>query len=203
MPKSTQIIGVTGGVGSGKSTFARELAQLGCRLLDVDVVAWELTETHKEIRSALRATFGDAYFDSSGALKRRALGNLVFSNADELEKLNRIVFPVLLGTVHKQIQEWRESFVPLIGVVDMAILFEANVAEWCDRVVVVTASYENRKRRLAASRGWDEDEIVARIRSQLPVEEKIRRADEVVPNDGSVESLRKRAVEFYRALQAS
>ncbi|HDQ45198.1 MAG TPA: dephospho-CoA kinase [bacterium] len=197
---SVRIIGVTGGAGSGKSAFARELAKRGARLLDADAVAGELTETHGEIRSALRTAFGEAYFDASGALKRRELGNHVFSRPDALDTLNGIIRPVLLARIQDQIRLWRRSPAPLTGVVDMAILFEAGVEDWFDRVVVVTASMANRRRRLKASRGWSDGEIEMRIRSQMPVREKIRRADAVIRNDGSPEALRRKAADFLESV---
>lgn len=201
MSSLVQIIGVTGGVGSGKSTFARELERLGACLLDADAVARELMETRTDIQFALRETFGGTYFDASGALKRRDLGKLVFTHPDELEKLNQIVWPALLDKIQTQIKAWRASSRFLIGVVDMAILFEAGVADWFDQVVVVTASTKNRKQRLKTSRGWRHDEIESRITAQLSEPEKILRADLVVQNDGPLDALLKHADDYFRSIK--
>lgn len=203
MNSSTLIIGVTGGAGSGKTTFVRLLHQLGADTLDVDDLARRLVEDSPDIRRALRRAFGDRFFNPDGSLRRRELGRMVFSDPSRLDKLNRIVWPPMLDLLKAEIHLWRSEHPSGILAADMAVLFEAGAEPLFDRTVLVTAPETVRAHRLRLQRKWDDHEIRGRMRSQLTDTEKSRRADAVVPNPGPAETLERHARSLMDAWKKS
>ena len=197
------VVGITGGVGSGKTAFAKALGRLGCRVIDADTVARTLVDEREDIRKTLRRTFGPEFFDDLGRLRRRTLGRLVFSDRTQLEKLNRIVWPVLVREIEDEILRLRAMGDVGVVVVDMAVLYETGLDALCDKIVVVDAPLEKRIAWLVDERGWRREEITARIRAQMVIEEKKSRADVVVENDGTLEVLYGNARCFFEGLRES
>ena len=197
------IVGVTGGVGSGKTCLTNVLENLGARVIDVDKIAKKLVDDVIDIQKELRKTFGPAIFDSSGELKRRELGRICFSDSEKLNCLNEIFSPYLMKTVTdevKQIIEEEEEEEGIIIVVDMAILYELGLETLFDMIVVVKAPFEKRLKWLSDDRCWSREETMQRIEVQMDVKEKLRRADVVIDNSGSLEDLRQKARDFYQGL---
>jgi dephospho-CoA kinase len=190
----TRIVGVTGGAGSGKTTFVRMLQKLGADILDVDELARHLVADRAGVRDSIRKTFGDAYFDSSGALRRSELGRLVFSDPARLRKLNMIVWPPLLELLKKEIEFWQSRNDHGVLVADMAILFEADAQSLFNEILLITASEDIRTDRLRTQRHWSNDEIRYRMQSQYSDEEKSARADRIIQNSGSLDALEQQAV---------
>ncbi len=198
--EETLIVGITGGIGSGKSVFARELGRLGARVIDADDVARELLEERVEIREAFRKAFGSGVFEKSGKLMRRELGRIVFSNPDKLETLNRILRPPLIEAVKDRISSILKVDSNAIVVVDMAILYEAGLESLFDVVVVVTAPLERREKWLSEARGWSREEVSDRNQAQMDVQKKMEKANVVIENSGMLEDLCQKAREWYRKL---
>jgi dephospho-CoA kinase len=190
------ILGVTGGVGCGKSVFCAAFSKWGVEVVDADRIAQEIIHENSSVRRSLKRAFGTEIFDGSGRLKREELARIVFHHRPSLERLNRIVWPALLSRLKSIIKKSRA--VPETSlVVDMAVLFESEAAYLFDKVIVVSASPEKRSQWLRKSRGWSEKQISDRMASQMDLQEKIERADFVVENDGSPESLEHKAEEVY------
>lgn len=187
---------MTGSAGSGKTVFCRELASLGAALIDVDTIGRVLIDNDPEIQQTLKTAFGKQIFDSDGNLKRRMLGRMVFSDPDSLDRLNRIVLDPMLDAVRSRIDS--ERLVHPVVVVDMAILFEADVASWFDRVILIVAPEERSIEWLKESRGWSREETLDRIARQMPVESKIALADDVILNDGNLDDLREKARNYLK-----
>jgi dephospho-CoA kinase len=188
------VIGVIGGIGSGKSLAASAFADLGAFLLDADAIGHVLLE-QSPCRDRVLERFGEdvlAPFGETGVrrpIDRRALGRLVFSRPGALRDLEAILHPAMRKTFERAIaRESRRGRVPAI-VLDAAILYEAGWDTLCDSVVFVDARPETRLARLEASRGWTPDVLAAREKVQGPLEEKRRQADHVLDNDGSPEEL--------------
>jgi len=190
------IIGVTGGIGSGKSTFVNALAELGCTTIRADGLGKELTDNDTEIRSALRESFGDAVFDDRGKLKRRDLGRLVFSNPESLKELNNIIQEPLLKKIQSRITQFRQLGKAHI-VLDMATLFETGAYAFCEINVVVTAPVEKRIHWLVESNRWTEKEVRDRMASQMSDEEKVKLADYEIKNNSTIQSLQNEAKHFF------
>ena len=199
-PSSRPVIGVTGGVGSGKTVFARELERLGAKVLDADRIARRLADEDLLVREGLRKAFGAGVFDPLGNLKRSELAELVFSNPAQLRVLDGIVWPALNYVIETAIREQRESGDPAPLVVDMAVLYEAGCEGLFDAVVAVEAPLEKRVKWLSVSRGWDETKIRRRMSSQMDIREKSQKADWTVQNDGTLQDLALKAHSVYREI---
>jgi dephospho-CoA kinase len=179
-------VGLTGGIGAGKSAALEQLAQLGAAVLSADAVVHELYET-AAVRDAVRGRFGAAVFDGP-SVDRAALARIAFASEADRAWLEQLVWPL----VAERVEEWRAAVAgseppPPAAVVEAPLLFEAGTGERYAATIAVVADDALRASRIAAR---DQAELEARERRQLPQAEKARRADYVVTNDGSREQLR-------------
>ncbi len=178
-------IGLTGGIGSGKSTVAKLLTQLGAEVIHADLVGHEVYRPGTTGWQRVVEAFGRDVVGSDGAIDRRRLGAIVFADAAALERLNAIVHPLIFEEIRHRIAARRqEGFGPPI-VVEAAILIEANWLPLVDEVWLVVAGRDAVRERLRAERGLDAAQVDARIAAQLGNEERRRYADVVIDNDGS------------------
>lgn len=186
--RSVPIIGLAGGIGSGKSTLARGLAgRRNVVVIDGDAAGHEVLK-EAEIKNAIRRRFGEAVFDASGEVDRRALADLVFgASADQRRNradLEQIVHPAIREKFRETIAQAEASQEIEAVIVDAAVLIEAGWDDLCDAVVFVDASEEMRRRRVAEGRGWSEEQMKTREASQLPLEQKRQAARYVIENNG-------------------
>jgi dephospho-CoA kinase len=184
------VVGLIGGIGSGKSVAASTLAELGAFVLDADAIGHVLLD-QSPCRDRVLERFGEEVLEPFGefgvrrAIDRKALGAIVFNSPGALRDLESILHPAMRKTFERAIsRESRRGKVPLV-VLDAAILYEAGWDTLCDSVVFVDASPETRLARLESSRGWSPEGLAAREKVQGPLEEKRRQADHLLPNDGS------------------
>jgi len=195
------VIGITGGMGAGKTTFAKAMAKCGAHLLDVDTLAHGLVDSSPEIKSAIKSTFGPQFFDEQDRLNREKLGALVFSDPSLLNALNEIIWPSLTQLIQDRVREFSCSRVPLV--LDMAVLYETGCHTLCDYVIAIDAPMEMRVERLMHSRNWTKEEAEKRIQSQKRILENIQKADQIIWNVGSLEALEQKAKEIYSELVKS
>jgi dephospho-CoA kinase len=181
-----QRVGLTGGIGSGKSTVARRLAALGALVIDSDVLAREVVEPGTPGLAAIRAAFGPDVIKRDGSLDRPALGRIVFADRGRLDELNAIVHPLVRERAAAIMHEARPS---AVVVQDVPLLVETDYTGSFDLVVVVDASDEARIARLAAERGMTAEDVRARMGAQASREERLAAADVVLDNSGSRENL--------------
>lgn len=189
------IIGIAGGIGSGKSRVAQEFAKLGCLVIDSDREARAALE-RDEVKRQLVAWWGGDVLDESGAVARGKVAEIVFSDPEQRGRLE--------GLIHPLVKKSRDELIAASPghravVIDAPLLFEAKLDADCDAVVFVDAPREVRLARVREHRGWSEEELARREASQLPIEEKRRRSDHVVTNAGSVAEL---AGQVRRVLEA-
>ena len=196
----TWIIGVTGGVGVGKSSFVKALSNLGAAIIDADDVARQLVDESASIRKALMQAFGKDVFDEDQRLRRRLLGRVVFSDKRKLDRLNEIIRTPLLREVESRISQITRKYQHSLVVVDMAILLESGIEKWFDKIVVITAPLEKRIQWIQKSRGWSREEILMRVQSQMMEKELIERADFIIENEGTIDHLREKAKYIYHKL---
>jgi dephospho-CoA kinase len=195
-------VGLTGGIATGKSTVGAMFIDLGCRLLDSDEVAHKLLQPGQAVHAAVVREFGTRILAPDGTIDRRVLGNIVFKEDDHARaKLNELMHPAI---IHRQ-QEWfRETEAQQpdgIAIVDAALMIEVGTYKNYEKLIVVTCSPEVQKQRLRSRSRLSEDQIEARIRSQMPLEEKVRYADFVIDNSGSLAATRKQVNAVYWGLR--
>ncbi|MBM3162542.1 MAG: dephospho-CoA kinase [Chlorobi bacterium] len=194
------LVGVTGGIGSGKSTLCRFLSEMGCALFEADRVAKELQRSDPVIIAGIRRLFGDDIYapDASGSLQpdRRRIAREVFSDPDKLRALNAIMHPGVNEAFHDMLEQVRQKGTPVF-VKEAAILFEAGRTEDLDMVVVVAADMELRIQRAVDKGLGNREEVLQRIAAQWPQEKLVAKADYVVYNEGSLEELRRETEKLY------
>ncbi|NOY59664.1 MAG: dephospho-CoA kinase [Calditrichaeota bacterium] len=188
--KKSLIVGLTGIPGSGKSEVARMLAQRGAIIVDVDLAGRWAVEENESVREQIRRTFGDAVFIGD-ELDRRKLGALIFADKNMRDELNRIVHPAMLQRVDDLINESSKTANAPYIVVDAALIFELGLDKKVDVTVTVSSPIETCIKRAMQRDGLDREEVMQRIKSQLPQEEKVKRADYVLRNDGDRVNLEK------------
>ncbi|MEZ6196500.1 MAG: dephospho-CoA kinase [Planctomycetota bacterium] len=195
----TVVIGITGGIGSGKSTVCGLLSEEGALVLDADAASREVVE-EPEVRAALVRRFGEAIFDGDGRLDRAALADLVFGPdaSDARRDLEAIIHPAVRARIDGDLARARDEGRPLV-VLDVPLLMRSPYREECDLLVFVRSARETRNRR-TARRGWTPDELERRERAQTPLAEKERAADRVLDNDGDLAELRAAVRELVRGL---
>jgi len=189
-------LGVTGGIGSGKTTVCGFLEEKGARVFYADIEAKRLMQDDASVRAEIRETFGDAVYTDDGALNRAVLAEQVFGDADRLEQLNAIVHPRVFESFAAARERAVEEEVDLL-VHEAALLFEAGGDAHVDVTAAVVAPDEARVARVAERDDVAPEKVRARMGHQLPQDELRRRADHVLENDGSLEDLRQKSVELY------
>ena len=184
------ILGLIGGIGSGKSLAAGEFVKQGGYLIAGDALGHEALRD-EEIKRRVVERFGPGVLDENGVVQRRKLGTIVFGDSAELRALEAIVFPFIGKRIREEIPKAGAAMAGAAKfiVLDAAVMMEAGWDHNCDRIIYVDAPADVRRRRLLEKRGWSEMEIEARAKSQLPVEDKRRRADFVIDNSGSPEAM--------------
>ena len=185
-----RVIGLTGGIGSGKSTAAQLLAELGAFVIDADRVGHGVYLPGTPGWSQVVGAFGEGVVASDGTIDRKALGAIVFADPAELEKLNSIVHPLIRDAVRQQVEEALAAEPARPVVIEAAVLIEARWTELVDEVWVVTASPETVIERVTKSRPMNSAAVQARIDAQLSNEDRRRAADVVIDNDAGPEDLR-------------
>ncbi len=183
------VIGLTGGIGTGKSEAARILQDLGAVIINADQVGHSAYTPHSEIWSEVVQTFGRDILDASDEIDRRKLGAIVFSDPAQLERLNRIMHPRMARMVQEQIDGLRENGAPVV-VVEAAVLFEAGWDSLVDEVWSTDAPEETVVARLVARNGLPEDEARKRINAQMSASERAARSQAVVDNSEDIIRLR-------------
>jgi dephospho-CoA kinase len=179
--------GLTGGVGMGKTTAGLILARLGCRILDTDSIARELTKPGEPTLAEIREAFGVDVFSLDGQLRRDLLARRVFANPAELSRLEAILHPRIRRIWVGQVDEWRSQSV-CCAVVIIPLLFETDAARDVDSTICIACSEEKQQRRLS-ERGWTASQIAERIQAQMAVRRKMELADYVVWNCAGLDLL--------------
>ena len=193
-------IGLTGNIASGKSEVARMLADRGATIIDADELAREAVEPETQALKDIIKRWGKDVLNQDGGLDRAALRQIVFADQNELDALNRIVHPGVTRLRDREIARARERGDPIVVCV-IPLLFERNIVEEFDAIILVDAPRPLRLERLVATRGLEETEAMNMIASQMPAELKRARADFVIENDGSLDKLERDVDALWSSLQ--
>ena len=195
------IIGLTGGIATGKSTVAGLLRESGLQVLSADELAHQVIEPGGPAYDAVVREFGPEIVKADRSINRKALGRVVFRDPERLRKLESLVHPPVIMAIAAAIDEYRRSGSGEPFVVEVPLLFEAGLDILFDRVLVVSASLEVQRHRLRERDGLSDAEIEKRIASQMPLAEKEARADYVIFNNGNLDDLRRQTVDFLQSLE--
>lgn len=190
-------IGLTGGIATGKSTVSALLVSKGALLVDADVIAREVMLPGHPVLAAAVEHFGQAILLPDGTLDRRRLGDIVFHDPAERKALNDITHPAIRQEIREQMQTFEREHPDRLVVVDIPLLFESGLEAMFEQVLLVYAPFEVQVERLMERNRLTKDEAVARIRSQMDIEEKKKRADVVIDNSGQPSETERQVDEFW------
>jgi len=190
-------IGLTGGIGSGKSTVTRVLAELGAPIIDADKVGHAIYEPDGPAYADMIAAFGEGILAPDRTIDRRKLGPVVFADPAALKRLNSIVHPKMFARMREMVAAMRAAGERKPIMIEAAILIEANWHPLFDEIWLVVTSRKQVLARIERDRGMAREQIEARIRAQLPDEERRKHATTVITNDGTVEDLREKVKDLW------
>jgi dephospho-CoA kinase len=181
------LIGLTGGIASGKSTIARRLAEHGAIIIDADIVSREVVAPGSPALASIALEFGEDMINSEGTLSRAKLGALVFSDAEKLEKLNAIMHPAVKTRSAEVLAKARADNPDSVIVYDVPLLVEADIARNYDEIIVASAPEETRIKRMIQLRGLTDEEAKARIGAQASEAKRLAIADVVIDTGGNLQ----------------
>uniref|UniRef100_A0A0P4VWC2 Dephospho-CoA kinase domain-containing protein n=1 Tax=Scylla olivacea TaxID=85551 RepID=A0A0P4VWC2_SCYOL len=197
------LVGLTGGIASGKSTVSTMMKEMGVPVVDADLIAREVVEPGKRAWTKIRKAFGDEVFHESGEINRERLGQVVFSDMEKRRTINKITHPEIYREIQWQVLRHLcrgEQFV----ILDLPLLYESNkCTNYLFKTIVVTCDDELQLERLMARNTYTEKEAIARIEAQMPLEKKCKMANFVIENSGTKDSTRKQVEDIVKYLRAS
>ena len=200
------IVGITGGIACGKTTVSELLGEKGAIPINADEIGHQLLKVGSPVIEALTDAFGQDILDASGDVSRKKLGAIVFKDKAARERLNSILHPLIIQRSRTQARQRVAEDPTCVVLLDAPLLIEAGAYDTVDLIVVVTASPETQLRRtlersIAQGRPLTETEVQARIDAQMPVTEKVKYADVVIENEGTLEDLHRQVDELWERLQ--
>jgi non-canonical purine NTP pyrophosphatase (RdgB/HAM1 family)/dephospho-CoA kinase len=191
----SKVIGLTGNIGCGKTTVARVFEDLGAEVIEADGIGHQLLEKEK-IKKRVVSIFTESVLDAQGNISRKKLRNLVFKDKKKLGQLNSILHPLMVKEMKKKIRVSRSNVI----VIDAAVLLEAGWDCLVDKILVVTTPYHTQLKRIKDQGDFSRREIKGIMETQLPQSEKIKRADFVIDNEGSVDKTREQVRKIWAQL---
>jgi len=195
------VIGITGGIASGKSTVSRMLSELGAVVIDADKVGHEAFRPHTEAWRKVVAAFGKGIMGQNDEIDHSKLAQLVFNDPKALKRLNRIMHPLMHEIVRQKIEALRNQGVEVV-VLEATLLIEARWTDLVDQVWVTITSEAAVVNRLVSQKGFTEEQARARIKSQTPIAQRAKNADVVIENDSDMNTLRKKVEGLWLRLRS-
>jgi dephospho-CoA kinase len=181
-----QIIGLTGGIASGKSTVATIIKEWGFPVVDADVVAREVVQIGQEAYMKIVEAFGEAILHPDGSLNREKLGHIIFNKEEERKRLNEIVHPAVRERMNYLKNQYISKGYKVV-VLDIPLLFESKLTSIVDKTLLVYVEEEVQLKRLMERNQYSDKEAMARIKSQMPLSEKLQMTDYYISNNGTIE----------------
>ena len=191
------VVGLTGGIASGKTVACTHLRDLGAAVIDADIISRSLTRDDGEALSAIREQFGDEYFDENGHLNRKKLGALVFSSVQDRRRLEAILHPMVQRRTMEDLIRAGQDGVKLV-ILSVPLLYETGMDALCDETWVMWVPDAVQITRLMDRDGLDEGAARARIVAQMPTQEKLERATYAISNDRPLEKTRQELTGLYQ-----
>lgn len=181
------VIGLTGGIATGKSTASAFFKKEKIPVIDADAITHQLYGENATGSRAVKQAFGAEYLDKKGRVDRQKLGQLVFNQPAALQKLDRIIHPLVVQELKKQIKQEEKNYNLLV--IDVPLLFESGLDKLCDAIIVISLPEELQVKRLMERNQLTKQQAITRINSQMPLSEKEAKATYVVSNTGTIEVL--------------
>lgn len=191
------VIGLTGGIASGKSTVSKTLKELGAYIIDGDETAHSVIEPHKPAWRDMLDAFGRDILNPDDTIDRDKMGAIVFGNPDQLARLNQITHPRIMESFKEDYRRIKAANPNAILVLEIPLLYETFMDRMCDEVWVVWVDYETQLKRLMDRNHYSLEEAKRRIESQIPLDEKAHRADVVINNCGSIQETISSATKYF------
>lgn len=191
------IVGLTGGIASGKSTVSNLFRKYGIEIVDADKVAKEVSEKKESIEK-ISNIFGKDILDSDGKIVREKLREKAFKNRELLQELNKIIHPQVMEYFKRKKEENSKDEILIF---DIPLLYETKMEYLCDKIIVVGVDFQKQIRRVVARDGSSEELAKKIIFNQMPLDEKIKKADIVIMNDGTLDELEAKVMKIYRELK--
>ncbi|MBC2580607.1 dephospho-CoA kinase [Clostridium sp. DJ247] len=179
-------IGLTGGIGSGKSTISNMLKERKFTVIDADVVAREVLKIYPEILLEIKKEFGEKFFDEEGTLRRKTLGEVIFSNDEKRKNYEKIIMPFIKKEIFKRIDQCEQEG-KQVCFVDGATLIENRVNDEMDTNILVYVDLESQIDRVKSRDNLTKEQVINRIKSQMPLEDKKLYVDFIIDNSGTIE----------------
>jgi dephospho-CoA kinase len=192
----TYILGVTGGIGSGKTAATDQFATHGIEVVDADVIAHNVVQKGSDALNAITSHFGPKIILESGELNRKALREKVFDEPEEREWLENLLHPIIRNRIRQALQLAESPYV----ILSAPLLLENGLEKLCEKILVIDCSEENQIARTVSRDGNNEDTIKKIMQQQLSRKERLRLADDVIDNNGSLEELHKAVDHFHNQL---
>ena len=196
-----KVIGLTGGIGSGKSTVCGMLADLGAAVIDADKLGHEAYEPNNVAWQAVIATFGEGILRPNQEIDRRKLAEIVFADQGALDKLNQIMHPLMHRMMELKLESLREQGASIV-VLEAAVLIEAGWTDLVDQVWVTLAPEETVIQRLCSKKGFTAEQVKARISAQMPISQRASHADVVINTDCDLNAVRTQVDNLWHKLQS-
>ncbi|WHY76424.1 dephospho-CoA kinase [Neobacillus sp. WH10] len=190
----TLVIGLTGGIASGKSTVSNMLKEMDVTVVDADVEARLAVEKGEPAYNKIIAEFGREILMEDGEINRPKLGSIIFHQAEKRKLLNEITHPEVRKRMKEQVEDAKKNNKEVV-VLDIPLLFESKLTNLVDKTILVFVDYETQLQRLIVRNNLSVVDAEARIRSQMPLTEKVMLADEVINNNGSIADLKKQLID--------
>jgi dephospho-CoA kinase len=194
------VVGLTGGIATGKSTVAGMLADLGAEVISADDLVHRLLAEDASVRSDIVRKFGGSVLDKRGSIDRQALGRIVFENPEQRAVLEAIIHPLVLQTLKREVDAFRRKTCGVL-VLEIPLLIEVGAFDLIDKVLVVTAEQETQICRLEKREAMSRDAALARIASQMPLSEKVRYGDWVVDTTGEYCATKEQIYKVWKDLE--
>lgn len=194
------IIGITGGVGTGKTTVAKIFKELGAVVLDADAIAHRLIEPKGKAWRRIKDYFGSGVLNVDETINRRALAEKAFSNKRCLKKLCDIIHPLVYKEMKKALKKIKKAKQDAVVVLDVPLLLESGGRSKIDKLVVVKSSSNDQVERASKKLRLNRSQVLQRIKAQMPLREKVRVADFVIDNSGTLNSTKKQAIKIWKML---
>ena len=195
------IVGLTGGVASGKTAVSQVLKEEGAYIIDADQIARELVQPHKPAWNELIRAFGQEILREDGSIHRKKLAEKVFANPEQRKLLNQILHPRIREEMGRRAKEIGQKDPEAIVMIDAPLIVELGDHREMDKLIVVTSTQTQQIERLKDRDGTSPEEALRIVSSQMPLEEKLKFADFVIRNEGSLEETRKRTKEVFKELK--